>query len=191
MRPLPADKVLAGAFFGLMSLFAGLFAVLWGQEGWSLMSRADAVALGVFGTAAAVLLCAVFLRSIHPGAVRRIPALAPFALLVLGYPALVFVLFPAHSSGDFVAGGIHCLKAGMLASVVSAVAAIFVAKRGYVLNGYLAGAAVGGFGGLVAAISLQIACPALEAIHLAVWHGLTIALSVGAGALAGGRAVRA
>jgi hypothetical protein len=187
VSPLPSSTLLVGGLLAIAIAVVATFAGLMGSRGLQLMTARQIATLSIAGLCVAISLCVVLLWCIRPGAPRRLPPAAALGALLLGYPLLAMASFPLGPSEHHFAEGIRCFLAGVLTAGISTYAVSVLMRRGHALNAPLSGAVFGGIGGLIAVVALQIFCPDLEALHLAVWHGLTIAASVAGGAVLGGR----
>jgi hypothetical protein len=170
VKPLPSDWAL------ISSLLTIFFAV----------SVVGAATLGFFG-----------LLHLSPGAIALIfPALGAFALLAaaaavsavipgsrrVGHPAVLLaagcivmegifaLVFHDYSVGHFVPQGLTCLKAGLIWAVPAGILSWLVLRRGFAVDGAAAGIASGTIAGLAGLAMLELHCPNLRLLHIAVWH---------------------
>lgn len=191
VQPLPSNTILSSGLLVIAILVLAGFTGLMGRQGLELMTTRQRVLLFLPGLCVAISLGVVLLWSIRPGAPRRLSAASVLGALIVGYPVLALLLFPAGRPERLFADGVRCFVAGLVTASLSVGAASLLIRRGYSLNVKLSGAVLGGIGGFIAAVALQIFCPDQHSLHLAVWHGLTILVSVAGGALFGGRFIRA
>ncbi len=188
--PLPTDRVLAVGVQLTAAVGIGGFLAAMGLRGWRLMSLPQTLALGALAVASAACLAVAFVRTIRPGAPPppvRIEAVV--GALCIGFPIVCGVMFPLSPAQDSLYNGLLCLGMGSLLTIGSCWALFRIARRGVILDGVRAGAAIGALSGVISAVALQAFCPHQDATHLAIWHGLVIAMSIAVGMLAGRKAV--
>ncbi len=185
VAPVPPVWVAAAGACCVAAIIGGLSAWGVGVRGWNALTGAQPLLLGALFLAAILAAAASLHESIRPGSRRRVAPLAPVALIAVGFPAIVASLFPFAPTGDFVADGQGCLIAGAVLSAMAAGASYAFARLGYSTNGARTGVLTAAFSSAVAMLALQVSCPDLEAVHLLVWHGATILISLAAGYGAG------
>jgi hypothetical protein len=187
VKPLPPLGVAALGAVAVTALVAALHVLTLGVDGWTRLSATQAGLMG--GLALAVLLSAAasLLSSIRPGSAQGLPPGLPLALLVMGFPMLAAVLFPFEEWSRVLEHGIECLAAGLMVAAMTTGLTWLAARRGYSVDWSRSGALIGAVGGAAAIFALQVSCPAHEAGHLIVWHGLAAVIAIGGGYLAGRR----
>lgn len=187
VQPQPPAFRLAATILLILAAIVAVMVALMGVGGLRLMSAAQALSLAAVGVFSAALLSIGLVTLMHPG--RERPRLAQLGLIVLvaGFCGLVLFLFSWSEPRHFWRAGLRCFGAALMMTVPAAALIAKVMRRGYVLNGPLAGAAAGGLGVLAAAIVLQIFCPEQHAGHLLAWHGGALVAAIGAGFVLGRR----
>lgn len=187
VRPWPPLWASVAAAFALAALFAGMQILGAGTAGWTGLNIPQVLLLAVWA-GAVILAAAVSLDSaLRPAARAPVPSWLPVLLLTLGFPALSGVLFPAGTGDRFVPEGLECLLGGLMIAAFAGGITYGVAAYGYVTDWARTGMLIGGLGGAVALIALQISCPDHYFAHVAVWHGLASGVAVLTGWLAGRR----
>lgn len=175
--------------------FAMGFAVIW-----AIVAVAIASALGMAGVraldgiergsilsalvAAAVMASTGVAREMRPAAGPSLGAWALGASLV-GFPLVFAANFHDLRLGGFVHEGWPCLRAGLMAAVPAALAAVILLRKGFVLNWKMAGLAAGTLAGLAGLGMLELHCPNLKLLHVVVWHVAVVAASGTAGLVGG------
>ena len=169
-----------------------LWTLLMGIPGFGKLDHMKRLALTVYSFVLLVLLSISLARLIRPAAPKPISPIVLLTGVMVGYPVLASLLYPvAPPTDEFIAEGSVCLMFGLVTALISGSLIWAVGRRGYVLNGLLAGAILGALAGLTGILALQWICPDIDGGHIAIWHGLTGVLSVlgglGAGYLASRR----
>lgn len=190
VRPLPSTGAAVVGALLLAGTVSLLHSLTMGARGWQALAWEQALLLGGLFTGVILLASASLVTSIRPGSRQRAPAAVPLCALLIGFPALTGWLFPSGPHEHFVADGVRCLAGGLMVAAMVSGIAYALARRGYSTNWPRTGATIGVIGGAVAVLALQISCAEQESGHLLVWHGLSIALSIAGGYLAGRRTMR-
>jgi hypothetical protein len=189
VRPLPGTGVWVLGGAALAAAWCGVHYFLFGAAGWTAMSALQLSALLILTLLVIGAAAVALFDSVRPGSRQRLPVLAPAGSLAVGFPLLAGVLYPVQLSPHFVRDGVMCLAVGLSASAIVGGLAYLVARRGYPTDRRRTGALLGVVGGAISVAGLSVECPAQEFLHLAVWHGLVILLSIAAGFLAGAAGV--
>jgi len=144
------------------------------------------VVAGVVLAAGAGLLAVSLAWQRIPGSLHTFrPGVAMGALLV-SFVLVCFLVFPVRPApGGFLLPGLECLRSGLLMAVPVVVLACWLFRRGAALNWPVLGATLGSVAGATVVLILQMRCPKNEALHLAVWHGGVIGVSLAGGLAAG------
>jgi len=178
VRALPSNLTLWAISFGIFIALALLVAKVVHFKAIGVLSdRQMGVYYGILLLFGALFSRAVIERMI-PGAKRVVPStvLSIAALVVLGI--LVAVLFADHSTENFVARGMPCLRLGVISALLSGFLGWRLLQRGYLVSPRETITLYGFFAGLVGVSVLALHCPILNSLHVLVWH-------VGAMVLAG------
>jgi hypothetical protein len=180
VRPLPAAGTLALAFLGLFASLAALSAAILGPHGLPALSPAQRAVIFPMLLAAAAAWAVACSRQMRPAGGARFGAPALLASIGL-FPALFALLFRGYGVLNLVPQGIPCLLAGMGVAIPAGLAAVWLLRRGFVLDWSAAGLAAGVLAGLTGLAMLELHCPNLKAIHVLVWHVAVVALSAALG----------
>jgi hypothetical protein len=142
--------------------------------------------LVIFGTLAllAGLAGTHLVREWTPGS-RRVPSAAILAASSVALLVVFALLFHDYQVHHFLSSGLTCLVTGLLHAVAVAVLAVWLLRRGYVVNSVSAGLIAGTFAGLAGLTMLELHCSNFEALHILVWHTLVVPVSAALGALVG------
>jgi hypothetical protein len=168
--------------FVIMAVAAASFmkpAGLQAMTGGELLGVTAALAIG------AALLSLSLAWQMIPGSLQRVSAKAAITVPAAAFLVTVAVLFPWRAPEEFFRAGWHCLRLGMVLAVPAAVLFGSMVRRGAGLGPGMLGATSGAIAGLVSVTILQANCEMQEAIHLLVWHGGLLAVSIVAGYLIG------
>ena len=84
---------------------------------------------------------------------------------------MIATTFRSHEEVAFVAGGLVCIKNGLMYSAPAALLFRLLLRRGAILFPTLVGLAIGGLAGLIGLCVLELNCPNLNTLHILVWHG--------------------
>lgn len=76
----------------------------------------------------------------------------------------------------FVATGVQCTACVGLFGLVPWLALFWAVRRGAPVDGRIAGLCTGAAAFLVGAAAVRVACPLDDVVHLALWHGMPVAL---------------
>jgi hypothetical protein len=190
VRPLPPAGYLIAAFAVLFAVFILLGGILLGDRALLKMNWLTAWVVFASLAVAAGSLSFALPAQMVPGSRR---ALSPglLALIILSGVALVLAaLFPMYREPAFWAQAWWCLRAGLVAGLLSSVSFWLILSRGAVLNMPATGALAGLLGGLTGATILELHCPDFNAAHILVGHWGAALLCAGLGWLAGELAAR-
>ena len=167
-------------------LVLGIIAVAWmrpaGANAMSIAQTALITSVLVIGLVFASRALALQMR---PGSAAWLSGKQPIFFQALSFPLLTGLLFPWSMTDHYLARGIHCLVIGLMLAVPGSAITMVVIRRGVFLNGFLAGATVGGIGGWLALGILQYTCEYQNVGHLVVWHGTVLLVTTLIGALLG------
>lgn len=188
VRPIAPAGAFALLFLLIAAALAAGIASLAGLHGLPVLTPVQGVL--VFGTLLALLALASFAvaRDMRPGA-RTVRGIVVFALALAAMEGVFLTLFHDYAMGQFVHSGIACFRMGMACAAVTALLVWVPLRRGYVVAPVSTGAAIGALAGLAGLAALELHCPILLVLHLAVWHAGVLVASAGIGALVG-RAAR-
>jgi hypothetical protein len=175
-RPLRPVWVFTLALVALFALLGTAAATGLGLHGLHVLNPGQRAAIFSALLAAAWLSAVGCARTMRPAAGLRLGPLALIAATA-GFPVLFSLLFSGYGTGKFVHEGIPCLVAGMCVAIPTGLVAIFILRRGYVLQWSSAGIATGALAGLTGLATLELHCPNLKAIHVMVWHVAVVLLS--------------
>ena len=131
-----------------------------------------------------VLACGAALLSLSlawqmsPGSLQRVPPRIAVIVLTAGFLAAAMLLFPWHEQQAFLLRGWECLKAGLLMAAPSSLLFWLLVRRGHTLASGMLGATLGAIAGLLGASVLQFTCNRQDAVHLLVWHGGVVIISL-------------
>jgi hypothetical protein len=93
---------------------------------------------------------------------------------------------PPAETRSFVLTGLRCVACIGLFGLLPWVALIRAVSRAAPLDGHTIGLSAGAAAFLVGAACVRVACPFDDTLHLAVWHGLPVALWAAASTAVGG-----
>ncbi len=170
VHPLPSNGVLLTISLALFALISFVLAALVKFKAFASLSALEmALYYGTVSVFAVFFARAVIERMI-PGEKRwiRSSVLWIAALAVLGI--LMGVLFTDHSTVNFVASGIPCLRLGVISALVSGVIGWRLLRRGYLVSPRETILLYGFFAGLVGIAVLALHCPIRNSLHFLVWH---------------------
>ena len=142
------------------------------------LERSHYVATLAILLAGAGLGATVGLLAAVPGRIGRREARGVAAgLLVMAITlALLGDGAPLPSPRTFVATGLQCFACIALFGVVPWLALYRAAGRAAPIDAATTGLCIGAAAFLVGAAAVRVACPIDDAVHLAVWHGLPVAV---------------
>ena len=185
IRPLAPFRIL---LFRCSIIFLSVVAVgvlLLGMNGWGALSLVQRIAVFVTLAASAVLLANSMVRQMAPGSKHIFaPAVLLVAILVVLMMVTVATFRPQRESA-FIAGGLMCMKNGLMFSIPAAFLLWFILRRGAILYPRLVGTVAGGLAGLAGLSVLEVNCPNLNAFHILIWHEGVVVIGCLAGALLG------
>lgn len=184
-RKLPsAPRIILGVVT-IALVILGISTWLMGLRGYNALSPWHRTALIFYCFSLDVLLALALHQMFRPASRQLLPTHALLAVLLIGYPLLAMVLFPLQPVEHFFEEGIVCLAFGLIAAAITSVPIVFLVRGGHPFRHTLAGATVGGLSGLTAILILTVICSDHDAAHIALWHGLTVALSIVTGCAIG------
>ncbi|HWF11985.1 MAG TPA: NrsF family protein [Bryobacteraceae bacterium] len=185
VRPLPPSRVIACAVVVLFVAFSAAIMMRINLAGIQVMSRVQVVGVSALLLVGLALLALSLARQMRPGSAWPVSQSWLPALAAAGLGAAVAALFPWETSGDFVARGSQCLRAGLLLAVPAAIASGYIVSRGALLDLNRTGATVGAIAGWLGLTVLQYKCDLQNAAHLLVWHLGVVVVSTLVGAAIG------
>jgi hypothetical protein len=185
VRPLPPSRVLLLACAIIFLCVVAVGAMRLGTNGWAALNIDQRIAVFSSLAASAILLAASMVRQMVPGSRHTLPPTAlPVGILVV-LTLVIAATFRSHEEVAFVAGGVGCIKNGLLYSAPAALLFWLLLRRGAILFPKLIGLAAGGLAGLIGLSILEVNCPNLNIFHILVWHWGVVLVSSLAGALVG------
>jgi hypothetical protein len=170
VRALPSNVTLWAISFAIFIALALIVAKVVQLKAIAVLSDLQMVVYyGILLLFGALFSRAVIERMI-PGAKRALPpaVLSVAAFVVLGL--LAVVLFNDRSTEHFVAGGIPCLRLGVVSALLSGFLGWRLLQRGYLVSPRETITLYGFFSGLVGVSVLALHCPILNSFHVLVWH---------------------
>ena len=185
VRPLPSSPAIFASIMSIavVTLAAGSAAL--GANGWRVLTPPQKLSVYLPLAFAIVLLAIAMGKQMSPsaGSTRRQVLLSLAALA--GMAGWILALFPWSEEAHFYAAGLTCLRAGLVWGAISALAFLWIIRRGAMLIPALTGATAGTFAGVLGLGVLEIHCPDLNAPHILVWHfGVVIASTLSGMAVA-------
>jgi hypothetical protein len=185
VRPLPPSRVLLLACAIIFLCAVAVGAVRLGTHGWAALNIEQRIAVFSSLAASAILLAASMVRQMVPGSRQSFPPAALPVGVLLVLTLMIAATFRSHQEVAFVAGGLVCIKNGLMYSAPTALLFWLLLRRGAILFPKLIGLAVGGLAGLIGLSVLEVNCPNLNTFHILVWHWGVVLVSSLAGALVG------
>ena len=176
--PMSNPKWIVLGILGVAVGIWGLWILLMGIPGYGELDRMRRLALTVYLVVLLFLLSWTLVRLMQPASPRPISPVILLGGVLVGYPLLASLLYPFNPAQGFLAEGLVCLLFGLITSLISGALIWRLTRRGYALNGLMAGAVIGALSGLIGILALHWICPDQEAAHIALWHGLVGILSV-------------
>jgi hypothetical protein len=151
------------------------------------LERSHFVATLAILLAGAGLGATVALLAAVPGRIGRREARGvAVGLLVMAVTlALLGDSAPMPSPRTFVATGLQCFACVALFAFVPWLALYRAARRAAPIEAATTGLCIGAASLLVGAAAVRVACPVDDAVHLAVWHGMPVAVWAAASMLVG------
>lgn len=185
VRPLPPSRMLLLACAIIFLCMVAVGAVRLGINGWIALNIDQRIAVFSSLAASAILLAASMVRQMVPGSRHTFPPAALTVGVLLVLTLVIATTFRSHEDGAFVAGGLACIKNGLMYSAPAALLFWLLSRRGAILFPRLIGLAVGGLSGLIGLSVLEVNCPNLNIFHILVWHWGVVLISSLAGVLGG------
>jgi hypothetical protein len=185
VKPLASQPRLVFEFLAVLTACAiGLIAIM-DIAGFHLLVGMQMALMAMIFAAGGMLFSVILAWQMVPGSRRGFPLSLGLVLLGLEVLGGMALLFPWQTSRAFVSEGWPCAVMELMIAVPAAVVFWLLARRGALLGGAGAGAAVGGLAVVLALTPVQFQCMFQQAPHLLVWHGVTAAILIGLGALIG------
>ncbi len=184
VRALPPAWILAGGLLLSSVVVAVVAAIVLGPHGVQKMSVVERAVIFSILSILVWLAATLCVAEAIPGS-RRL--MAPWLLAgasCIGLAAVFALLFHDYATERFVSQGLACLRAGLILALPASLAALWILRRGFVVNPVTAGFATGTLGGLAGVSMLELHCINFEAPHLLVWHIAVVPASGAIGALA-------
>jgi hypothetical protein len=175
IRILAPPWVLALSFILLFAVLGTASASVLGMHGLHVLSGWQRGLIFLTLTVVVWLSSVACAREMRPTG----PRFGMLSLLVAAsaFPALFSLIFDNYSIQKFVPEGIPCLVAGLCASMPTAIVAVYLLRRGFVMDWSQAGLAAGTLSGLTGLAMLELHCPNLKAIHVITWHVAVVIVS--------------
>ena len=183
VTPQASPRVLAAQFLLVFLLFSAPMIGMMGTAGLHEMNLTQLVGIGTVLVCGAALLSFSLAWQMSPGSLHRVPPRIAVIALAAGFLAATAVLFPWHEPQAFFERGWSCLKAGVLMAAPSSLLFWILVRRGHTPASGMLGATLGAIAGLVGASVLQFTCNRQDAVHLLVWHGGVVIVSLLLGVL--------
>jgi len=185
VKPIPGLSVLVLRFLGVFAVCAaGLIAIV-GKTGLHLMTWAQIGWMGLILAVGAILFALALAWQMVPGRRRGLSLPWVLALSGLGLIAGIALNFRWQIPGAFAAEGWPCGLMELTMGLPAIGLFWLVARRGALFGSAALGAALAGLAAFLALTPLQVQCMFPQAPHLLVWHGGTVTLLIGVGALIG------
>ena len=178
VKPQASPRVLAAQFLLVFLLFSAPMVGMMGTAGLHEMNLTQVIGIGTVLVCGAALLSFSLAWQMSPGSLHRVPPRIAVIALAAGFLAATAVLFPWHEPQGFLERGWECLKAGVLMAAPSSLLFWILVRRGHTLASGMLGATLGAIAGLVGASVLQFTCNRQDALHLLVWHGGVVIVSL-------------
>jgi hypothetical protein len=170
VRPLPSDRILAGALLVLFTAFSLLAAIPVGYYGFHVLSAYQRLAYYALIMVCAVSLSIIVVEQMIPGSKHKVNPRWTILAIPLSLALMVSVLFHDFDLYRFVARGVPCLRLGCICALTSGVLFWFILKKGFFTSPVMAGTTAGCFAGLAGVTVLALHCPIENAAHIIVWH---------------------
>ncbi|MDZ4801214.1 MAG: NrsF family protein [Bryobacteraceae bacterium] len=178
VTPQSSPRVLAAQFLLVFLLFSAPMVGIMGTAGLHEMNLTQLFGIVTVLVCGAALLSFSLAWQMSPGSLHRVPPRIAVIALAAGFLAATAVLFPWQEPRSFLERGWSCLKAGLLMAAASALLFWVLVRRGHTLASGMMGASLGAIAGLVGASVLQFTCNRQDAMHLLVWHGGVVIVSL-------------
>jgi hypothetical protein len=183
VTPQSSPRVLAAQFLLVFLLFSAPMVGMMGTAGLHEMNLLQLAGIVVVLISGAALLSFSLAWQMSPGSLHRVPPRIAVITLATGFLAATAILFPWQEPQAFLPRGWECLKAGLLMAAPSTLLFWLLVRRGHTLASGMLGASLGAIGGLLGASVLQFTCNRQDAVHLLVWHGGVVIVSLLLGVL--------
>ena len=178
VTPQSPPRVLAAQFLLVFLLFSAPMIGMMGTAGLHEMNLSQLFGIVTVLVCGAALLSFSLAWQMSPGSLHRVPPRIAVIALATGFLAATAVLFPWQEPQSFFERGWSCLKAGLLMAAPSSLLFWVLVRRGHTLASGMMGASLGAIAGLVGASVLQFTCNRQDAVHLLVWHGGVVIVSL-------------
>lgn len=183
VTPQSSPRVLAAQFLLVFLLFSAPMVGMMGTAGLHEMNLLQLVGIVTVLISGAALLSFSLAWQMSPGSLHRVPPRIAVIVLAVGLLAATAIIFPWQEPQFFLLRGWECLKAGLLMAAPYSLLFWVMVRRGHTLASGMLGASLGAIGGLLGAFVLQITCNRQDAVHLLVWHGGVVIVSLVLGVL--------
>jgi hypothetical protein len=185
VRPLPPSRVLLLAVASVFLCVMTVGALRLGTNGWATLNIDQRIAVFSSLAVSAILLADSMVRQMVPGSRHTFPPAMLSVGILLVLTLVIATTFRPHEEVAFVAGGLGCIRNGLIYSAPASLLFWMLLRLGAVLFPKLIGFAVGGLAGLIGLSVLEVNCPNLNIFHILVWHWGVLLMSSLAGALVG------
>ena len=184
VRPLPPAWLLTTGLFLAGASVALAGAARAGFDGLHKMAPWESAL--IFPTLVVFMLLAAsaLVKSVIPGARRRVSSTLLLGLGVLALLAAFALSFRDYQVSNFVSAGVACLITGLLHALPVALLIALLLRRGFAVRPVAAGWIAGMLAGLAGVGVLELHCVNFEAAHVLVWHTAVIPVSGAVAALA-------
>jgi hypothetical protein len=185
VRPLPATSLLTAGLILIVAAVAFLGAARAGFQGVAALDLPARVL--IFGSLAILGWSAAghMVREWIPGSARRTRPAWLCAILALVLLAVFGSVFRDYRTDHFASSGLTCLFTGLLHAAPAALLAVWLLRRGWVVNPVSAGFLTGLLAALAGVSMLELHCSNFQALHVLVWHTLVVPVSGAMGAFLG------
>ena len=183
VNPLPSAGVLVVQFGSIFLLFAAALIAILGVAGFRMLHTWQALGILVLLAVGVSLLSLALAWQIRPGSLQKIPAALSWASFGVGFLSGAALLFPWRGAKAFVSQGWPCLLTGSAVAIPGGILFWLIARRGVPLSAGTFGGTLGAIAGLLGLTVLQFRCIHQDAVHIMVWHGGVLAVSIAAGVL--------
>lgn len=183
VTPQSSPRVLAAQFLLVFLLLSAPMVGMMGTAGLHEMNLLQLSGIVVVLISGAALLSFSLAWQMSPGSLHRVPPRIAVITLATGFLAATAILFPWQEPQAFLLRGWECLKAELLMAAPSTLLFWLLVRRGHTLASGMLGASLGTIGGLLGASVLQFTCNRQDAVHLLVWHGGVVIVSLLLGVL--------
>ena len=181
VKPQASPRVLAAQFLLVFLLFSAPMIGMMGTAGLHEMNVIQMIGIVTVLVCGAALLSLSLAWQMSPGSLHRVPPRIAVVVLASGFLAAIAILFPWQEPQAFLSRGGECLKAGLLMAAPSSLLFWLLVRRGHTLASGMLGATLGAIAGLLGASVLQFTCNRQDAVHLLVWHGGVVIISLALG----------